>query len=71
MISAIMDIYSEGVLTGEVREANPEEVSVLVLSILDFSLHMDHMHPENTDPERPQRILGLAFQGLSETEEPS
>ena len=69
MINAIKDIYSEGVLTGEVREANPEEVAVLVLSILDFCLHMDHLHPESVDFERPERILRIAFQGLSGTEQ--
>jgi AcrR family transcriptional regulator len=69
MISAIKDIYSEGVLKGEVRDANPDEVAVLVLSILDFSLHMDHLHPESVDSERPERILRIAFQGLSGAEQ--
>jgi hypothetical protein len=32
---------------------------------MDFSLNMDMVLPELADPQRPERLLRLAFQGLS------
>ena len=49
----------------KVDEAYTEEAAILVLSILDFSLHMDYIHPESMDPERPKRLLRLAFMGIA------
>jgi hypothetical protein len=45
-------------------------VAILVLSLLDFCLHMDLVDPESGDLERPERLLRLAFQGLAETRTP-
>jgi hypothetical protein len=53
-----------------VKEANADEVAILVLSLLDFCLHMDLVDPESGDLERPERLLRLAFQGLAETRTP-
>ena len=65
LLNAIKKIYNEGVAKGQVNEADPQEVAVLVLSILDFCLHMDMVHPESSDPGRPERMLRLAFNGLA------
>ena len=66
MIDAIKAVYLNGVGRGEVKEANADEVAILVLSLLDFCLYMDLVDPESSDRERPERLLRLAFQGLAE-----
>jgi len=66
MIDAIKAVYLNGVGTSKVKEANADEVAILVLSLLDFCLHMDLTDPESSDLERPGRLLRLAFQGLAE-----
>lgn len=67
MVNAIKSIYLDGLAREEVREADPEEVAILVLSLIDFCLQLDHAHPESLDPDRPERLLRLAFQGMSQT----
>jgi TetR/AcrR family transcriptional regulator len=64
MVRAIKDICTKGMRHGEVRETNPEEAALLVLGVTDFCFHLDYLHPESMDPERADRLLRLAFQGL-------
>jgi TetR/AcrR family transcriptional regulator len=64
MVDAIRTIYLEGRMKGEVVEAEPEEVAILILGILNFCFHLERVHPELSDPNRPERLLHLAFQGL-------
>ena len=66
MLDAVKRIYAEGLSTGETRDADAEEVAFLVLGLLDFSLNMDMVLPELADSRRPERLLRLAFQGLSQ-----
>jgi AcrR family transcriptional regulator len=65
MIAAIRAIYNKGRHSGEIREADADEVAFLVLSLIDFCLHMDQVQPQLSDPQRPERLLRLAFQGLT------
>ena len=65
MLDAIKRIYVEGVSAGEIRQVDAEEVAFLVLGLMDFSLNMDMVLPELADSQRPERLLRLAFQGLS------
>lgn len=65
MLDAVKRIYVEGVSAGEIRQVDAEEVAFLVLGLLDFSLNMDMVLPELADSQRPERLLRLAFQGLS------
>jgi len=65
MLDAVKRIYTEGLSSGEIRKADAEEVAFLVLGLMDFSLNMDMVLPELADPQRPERLLRLAFQGLS------
>jgi AcrR family transcriptional regulator len=65
MLDAVKRIYSDGVSSGEIRHMDADEVAFLVLALLDFSLNMDVVLPELADPQRPERLLQLAFQGLS------
>jgi AcrR family transcriptional regulator len=64
MADAIKTIYIEGLAKGEVKEADADQVAILVLSLLDFCFHMEYVHPESSDPERPESLLRLAFRGL-------
>jgi len=65
MLDAVKRIYAEGLPSGEIRNADAEEVAFLVLGLMDFSLNMDMVLPELADSQRPERLLRLAFQGLS------
>ena len=65
MLDAVKRIYSDGVSSGEIRHIDADEVAFLVLALLDFSLNMDVVLPELADPQRPERLLQLAFQGLN------
>jgi AcrR family transcriptional regulator len=64
MIDAICEIYNEGIAGGEVEKTAAEEVAYLVLSLIDFCLHMDQVQPQLSDPQRPERLLRMAFQGI-------
>jgi AcrR family transcriptional regulator len=64
MIAAIGKIYNVGLAGGEVRKAAADEFAYLVLSLIDFCLHMDQVQPQLSDPRRPERLLRLAFQGI-------
>jgi TetR/AcrR family transcriptional regulator len=64
MIDAIGQIYNGGLACGEVRKTAADEFAYLVLSLIDFCLHMDQVQPHLSDPRRPERLLRLAFQGI-------
>jgi AcrR family transcriptional regulator len=65
MFEAVKRICFEGLTSGEIKKADANEVAFLVLSLIDFSLNLEKIQPELTDPQRPERLLRLAFQGLS------
>jgi len=64
MFDAVKKIYADGAAAGEIRKADADEVAYLVLSLIDFSLNIDAAVPAQADPQRPERLLRLAFQGL-------
>ena len=68
MFDAVKRIYRNGLKTREVQSADEDEVAFLVLSLIDFSLNMNQVLPEMADSQRPERLLRLAFQGLSQGE---
>jgi hypothetical protein len=68
MFDAVKRIYNKGLATGEVKQTDGDEVAFLVLSLIDFSLNMNLVLPELADPQRPERLLRLAFEGLSRGE---
>jgi len=49
---------------GEVINADPEEIAMLFLSLIDFCFHWDHVHPELSDSRRAERLLTLAYNGI-------
>jgi len=68
MFDTVKRIYTSGLTAGEVKPADADEVAFLVLSLIDFSLNMNQVLPELADPQRPERLLRLAFAGLSRGE---
>jgi TetR/AcrR family transcriptional regulator len=66
MVDAIKAIYLRGLSKGEVKDADPDEVAILLMGLTDFCFHLYHIHPETFDPAQPERLLRLAFRGLSE-----
>ncbi|MEJ2165967.1 MAG: TetR/AcrR family transcriptional regulator [Desulfobacterales bacterium] len=64
MIDAVERIVAEGIAAGEIKNVDAQDVALLVLGILDFNLNMDMILPGLEDPQRPGRLLKLAFQGL-------
>jgi hypothetical protein len=48
-----------------VRAIDPDEATLLVLGVTDYCFHLDYLHPETMDPGRAERLLRLAFDGLS------
>ena len=64
LVKTLKVIYKEGMKKDEVKEADPEEVAMFILGLVDFCFHLDNARPETTDPERPERFLRLAFKGL-------
>lgn len=65
LVEAVENIYREGLKLGDVRPEDPEEAAYLILGTLDFCFHLDLLHPEACDPERPGRLLELTFRGLA------
>ena len=64
MIDVIIDIYHQGRNRGEVKDVDPQEFAVLVLALIDYSLHLDMINPERPDPQRAERLLKLAMKGF-------
>jgi AcrR family transcriptional regulator len=65
MMDAIGKIYAEGVSRGEVIKARSDEAAMLVTGLLDLCFHHDQLLGGPPDPERPERLLRMAFRGLS------
>lgn len=68
LVRAVKSIYIEGVSRGEVRAVDPDDVAVLVLSLIDYCFHLGEIHPDSSDPAQPERLLDLMFQGLGSSE---
>jgi AcrR family transcriptional regulator len=66
MFEAIKHMCIEGLSSGELKKADTDEVAFLVLSLIDFSLNLEKIQPEIADPQRPERLLRLVFQGLGQ-----
>jgi AcrR family transcriptional regulator len=64
LVNTLMAIYKEGIERDEVKKADPEEVAMFILGLVDFCFHLDNAHPKSIDPDRPERFLRLAFKGL-------
>lgn len=63
-VETVAEIYLSGLEKNEIVEADPYDIATLVLSVIDFCLHLDLLHPEQMDRERPKRLLRRAYHGL-------
>lgn len=68
MAQAVQEIYGEGLRQGEVKEADPEDVSILVMGLIDFAFHLHLLGPESMAPGRLKRLLRLTFEGIARKE---
>jgi LPS sulfotransferase NodH len=66
MIEAIRKIYNTGHAVAEVKEIDADDVAYLVLSLIDFCLHVDQVQPQASDPQRAERLMRLAFKGIDQ-----
>ncbi|MFZ0449852.1 MAG: TetR/AcrR family transcriptional regulator [Desulfatiglandaceae bacterium] len=69
MVTAIKTIYREGLERDEVIQADPEDVAMLILGLMDFSFHLDCVFPGSRHPGRAEELLRLTFHGLRKREE--
>ena len=65
MFDAVKRIFTNGLASAEVKPTDEDDFAFLVLSLIDFSLNMNQVLPEMADPQRPERLLRLAFEGLT------
>ncbi len=64
ILHAVQAIYKASLAKNEVKPSDPEEVAFLFFGLLSFCFNLDCLHPETADPERPVRLLRMAFSGL-------
>lgn len=65
MLEAVRTIYEQGLERGELQTMNSADVAMMVVGVTDYCFHLDYLHPENMDSRRSERLLRLAFQGLT------
>ena len=65
MVDTIKTLYLKALADQEVAEAAAEDVAIMIMGLTDICFHLDLLHPESTDPNRPERLLRLAFRGLN------
>ena len=64
-VDAIKRMYAEGLARNEVVKADPDEVALVILGIIDFCFHLDIIESQPQDPNRAERLFHLVFQGLA------
>lgn len=65
MLETVKTIYEQGLHRGELKAADPADVAMMVVGVTDYCFHLDYLHPEKMDLQRSERLLSLAFQGLT------
>jgi TetR/AcrR family transcriptional regulator len=68
-IDAIKRIYVESLARNEVIKADPDEVALVILGIIDFCFHLDVIQSQSQGPDRAERLFRLVFQGLARRNE--
>ncbi|MGD9172792.1 MAG: TetR/AcrR family transcriptional regulator [Desulfobacterales bacterium] len=66
MIGVIRKIYHAGLSAGEVKKIDADDVAYMVLSLIDFCLHVDQVQPQASDPQRAERLMRIAFKGIDQ-----
>ena len=62
----ISEIVTEGIASGELREAEPGDVTLALMGVLSFNMNLTLAHPElGLGDEGLRRVLDLIFTGLA------
>ncbi len=64
LADTIKRIFLEGRARNELAPANPDDVAILVLGVIDFCIRLGRVGQEQMDPDRSKRLLNLVFRGL-------
>lgn len=66
MLSVLSEIVAEGIAAGEIRAADPEDVTFALMGVLSFNMDLALAHPElGLGKDGFRRVLDLLFSGLA------
>lgn len=64
--SVISEIVAEGIAAGELRAADPGDVTLALMGVLSFNMDLDLAHPElGLGSDGLRRVLDLLFSGVA------
>lgn len=66
MLNVISEIVAEGIAAGEIRAADPGDVTLALMGVLSFNMDLTLAHPElGLGKDGFRRVLDLLFSGLA------
>ena len=66
LLAVLSEIVVEGIAAGEIRAANPEDVTLALMGVLSFNMDLTLAHPEiGLGRDGFRRVLDLLFSGLA------
>jgi AcrR family transcriptional regulator len=66
LMDVLSEIVAEGLAAGELRAAEPGDVTLALMGILSFNMDLDLAHPElGLGSDGLRRVLDLVFSGLA------
>ncbi len=71
LLNVISEIVTEGIASGELRAAEPYDVTLALMGVLSFNMDLTLAHPElGLGKDGLRRVLDLLFSGLAEPTPP-
>lgn len=66
LLNVISEIVGQGIASGELRAADPGDVTLALMGVLSFNMDLDLAHPElGLGRDGLRRVLDLLFSGLA------
>ena len=66
MLAVLSEIVTEGIAAGELRSANPDDVTLALMGVLSFNMDLTLAHPEiGLGRDGFRRVLDLLFSGVA------
>lgn len=66
LLAVLSEIVVEGIAAGEIRAADPEDVTLALMGVLSFNMDLALAHPElGLGKDGFRRVLDLLFSGLA------
>lgn len=66
LLNVISEIVTEGIASGELRAADPGDVTLALMGVLSFNMDLDLAHPEiGLGRDGLRRVLDLLFSGVA------